>query len=69
MTENEYWEQRAENDRRQIELAEAQAERAYNQEQYKIRQHQLLPWKILSGFFAIPMIIMVIAGVFAALTR
>ena len=69
MTENEYWEQRAENDRRQIELAEVQAERAYDQEQYKIRQRQLLPWKILAGFFAIPMITMVIAGVFAALTR
>ena len=69
MTEEEYWAQRAENDRRQIDLAEAQAERAYAQEEYRARQRQLLPWKILAGFFAIPMIIMVVAGIFAALTR
>ena len=63
MTENEYWEQRAENDRRQIELAEAQAERAYNQEQYKIRQRQLLPWKILAGIGAAGILLPILIGV------
>ena len=53
MTEDEYWAQRAENDRRQIDLAEAQADRAYAQEEYRARQRQLLPWKILAGFQSI----------------
>ena len=65
MTEDEYWAQRAENDRRQIDLAEAQAERAYAQEEYRARQRQLLPWKILAGFLAVPLIILFVAGIFA----
>ena len=67
MTEDEYWAQRAENDRRQIDLAEAQADRAYAQEEYRARQRQLLPWKILAGFFAVPLIVIAIAGIFAAI--
>ena len=61
MTENEYWEQRAENDRRQIDLAEVQADRAYAQEEYRARQRQLLPWKIVAGFLAVPLIIAFVA--------
>ncbi|MFT0849034.1 hypothetical protein VR010_14955 [Actinomycetaceae bacterium L2_0104] len=65
MTEDEYWAQRAENDRRQIDLAEVQAERAYAQEEYRARQRQLLPWKIVAGFLAVPLIILFVAGFFA----
>lgn len=64
MIEEDYWKLRAENDRRQIELAEAQAAR----EQYRIRQRQLLPWKILAGLAAVPLIVLFLAGLFAAVS-